>query len=209
MKLTHGSDYGLFGDIKGKASGNFEQGFEHCDWPDPFAGFFVERFDEATGPNFNSFIRDRPTCPGFCPEPDGFSPVWCFQEGKEVGVPAPCIAWVGGFLERAEAFVDLRGGDALGELGGGDFCGLLAEGEEFISLCCFGGLRVELLGHFLKGVFVEGRARIWSQGSKGYCPSSRQGPGCCPRAFCFPEGFFCLLGWRDKKLCLEQVVAEF
>ena len=42
------------------------------------------------------------------------------------------------------------------ELGGGDFQGLLAELQDFSSLCGFRGLCVELLGNFLERVFLEG-----------------------------------------------------
>ena len=45
-----------------------------------------------------------------------------------------CVAWVGGFFEGAQSFVDFSSGNTLGEFGSGDSGGFLAEGEEFSAL---------------------------------------------------------------------------
>ena len=77
MVFAYRVDDGLFGDIKGKAGGDFEKGLKHGNWPDSLARLFAEGFDETSGPDLNRFIGDSARGPGLCPEPHCLGAIGC------------------------------------------------------------------------------------------------------------------------------------
>ena len=117
MVVTDSSHDTLFGDIKGEAGRNFEKGFKHGDWPDPFPGLFAEGFDETPGPDFECLVGYPARGPGYRPEAHCLGAIGSFQKSGEVSVSPSGVARVGSFLEGAEAFVDFGSGDAVSELG--------------------------------------------------------------------------------------------
>ena len=75
LEVTHGTHDARFGNVESETGGNFEEGFEHGDWPYTFTGLFAEWLNEASCPDCDRFVWDLTACPCLSPHADSFSSI--------------------------------------------------------------------------------------------------------------------------------------